>query len=221
MVLIPAGKFTRGCNRFGVQHGAPEHTVFLDSFMIDRHEVTNADFERVFPEHDLRRSIFSKCDLCAASKVSWYEAADYCHLVGKSLPSEAQWEKAAGGKNGCEFPWGAEFDTQNPQGRGGLKLRDESAPVESFPPNKYGVFDMGGNMWEWVSDWYHDYPVTQDIVYNPRGPSYGVMKVRRGGAWSDSIKAMAVGYRDWSYPFSRGFNDIGFRCAINLAPAAE
>ena len=96
MVLIPGGTFKRGCDRFGPQHGAPEQQVHLDGFSIDKYEVTNERFEKIFPEHFLRRSIFSDCDNCPVSKISWYEAADYCHLIGKSLPSEAQWERAAG-----------------------------------------------------------------------------------------------------------------------------
>lgn len=216
MVLIPAGTFKQGCNRFGPQHGAPEHRVYLDAFMIDKYEVTNNHFEEIFSEHAFRRSKFSDCDRCPVSKVSWYEAADYCHLIGKTLPSETQWEKAAGGKNGCEFPWGKPFDKNNPQARGGLKLRDNARPVGSFPANKYGLYDTSGNMWEWVSDWYSNYLNTTEIMYNPRGPGHGIMKVRRGGSWSDSIIAMAAGYRDWTYPLSRGFNDIGFRCAVNL-----
>jgi iron(II)-dependent oxidoreductase len=92
MVLIDGGTFKRGCNRFGPQHGAPEQLVHLDKFSIDKYEVTNEKFEKIFPEHFLRRSIFSDCDQCPVSKISWYEAADYCHLIGKSLPSEAQWE---------------------------------------------------------------------------------------------------------------------------------
>jgi formylglycine-generating enzyme required for sulfatase activity len=100
--------------------------------------------------------------------------------------------------------------------RGGLKLRDKASPVGQYPPNKFGIYDMAGNMWEWVADWFQPYLVTPEVLYNPRGPASGIMKVRRGGSWSDSVKSMATGYRDWSNPSSRSFNDIGFRCAINI-----
>jgi len=216
MVLIPQGTFKRGCNQFGPKHGAPEKKIHLDSFWIDKHEVTNKQFELIFPEHNLRRSVYADCDSCPVSKISWYEAADYCHLVGKSLPSEAQWERAAGNGNGCQFPWGNGFDLMNPLARGGLKLNDNATPVGSFPPNLNGLYDMAGNVWEWVGDWYSVEFYYDDILHNPRGPMSGVMKVRRGGSWSDSVKAMAIAYRDWSNPFSRGFTDIGFRCAINI-----
>ena len=216
MVLIPKGVFKRGCNRFGPQHGAPEQAVHLDSFWIDKYEVTNKKFESIFPEHNLRRSIYGDCDDCPVSKISWYEAADYCHLVGKSLPSEAQWERAAGNGNGCEFPWGNGFDLMSPPARGGLKLHDKAFPVGSFSPNGNGLYDMAGNVWEWGSDWFSIRYYYAETLHNPRGPMSGIMKVRRGGSWSDSVKAMASGYRDWSSPFSRGFTDIGFRCTVNL-----
>ena len=216
MVFIDKGTFKRGCNRFGPQHGAPEQAVHLDSFWIDKYEVTNKKFESIFPEHNLRRSIYGDCDNCPVSKISWYEAADYCHLVGKSLPSEAQWERAAGNGNGCEFPWGNGFDLMDPPARGGLKLHDKALPVGSFPPNRNGLYDMAGNVWEWVSDWFSIRYYHADTLHNPRGPMSGTMKVRRGGSWSDSVRAMASGYRDWSNPFSRGFTDIGFRCTVNL-----
>ncbi len=216
MVMIPAGTFQRGCDRFGLEHGAPAYKVYLSAFMIDKYEVTNKRFEEIMPEHKSRRSQLSACDNCPVSKVTWYEAADYCYLTGKSLPSEAQWEKAAGGAGGCQFSWGKNFDPINPQGRGGLKLKDKAAPVGRYAANKSGIYDMGGNTWEWLADWYSPNYYMNELMYNPRGPLSGVMKVRRGGAWSDSIKAMAVGYRDWSYPFSRNLNDIGFRCVINL-----
>ncbi len=216
MVLISAGTFKRGCDRFGHRHGAPAHLVYIDAYLIDQYEVTNEKFEKVFPEHKLRRSQYSQCDDCPVTKVSWFEAADYCHLKGKSLPSEAQWERAAQLDNGCQFPFGETFDPENPQARGGVKLKDESSPVGSFPPNKKGLYDMAGNVWEWVSDWYSIRYYFREVMYNPRGPRHGIMKVRRGGSWSDSVKAMRTGYRDWSSPFSRGFSDIGFRCAINI-----
>jgi formylglycine-generating enzyme required for sulfatase activity len=216
MVVIPSGKFRMGCNQFGPMHGAPEHWVYLSEFMIDRFEVTNKRFEEIIPDHKRRRSKLSKCDKCPVTNVSWYEAVDYCYLTGKTLPTEAQWEKAAGNGDGCGFPWGYDFDPIHSQGRGGLEMRDKSVPVGTYPANKYGIYDMGGNVWEWVSDWMAPGYQVSEVLINPQGPSSGIMKVRRGGAYSDSIKAMATGYRDWSHPSSRFFSDVGFRCAINI-----
>lgn len=217
MVLIPGGVSERGCDKFGPKHGAPAHTVHLDDFMIDKYEVTNKQFEAIIPEHRLRRSKFSDCDDCPVSKVTWYDATDFCYLTGKTLPTEAQWEKATGAANGCEFPWGPTFSEEQPQAHGGLKLRDKASPVGQYPPNKYGIHDLAGNLWEWTADWFSIYTYHDvDNRYNPRGPLVGDVKVRRGGSWPDSIVSMAAGYRDWSPPFSRSLNDVGFRCVINL-----
>ena len=216
MVPILAGKFRMGCNQFGPMHGAPEHIVFLDTFMIDIFEITNKRYEEVVPDHELRRSVLSDCDNCPVTNVSWYAAADYCYLIGKGLPTEAQWEKAAGNGDGCAFPWGYGFDPVANHARGGLNLRDKSKSVGSSPPNKNGIFDMGGNVWEWVSDWMSAGYQFPEFLHNPKGPSRGIMKVRRGGSYFDDVKAMSTGYRDWSHPSSRYFGDIGFRCVINF-----
>ena len=146
MTLIPAGQFKRGCDQFGPEHGAPSSQVYLDAFMIDIYEVTNQRLETVMPDHKLRRSKSSACDDCPVSKITWYEAADFCHLIGKALPSEAQWEKAAGGKDGCEFSWGPDFNPEKSMARGGLELSDKASPVGSYPANKYCLHDMGGKL---------------------------------------------------------------------------
>ena len=88
--------------------------------------------------------------------------------------------------------------------------------VGSFPPNKNGIHDMAGNVWEWVSDWFSPAYSFPENLYNPKGSSRGVMKVRRGCAYSDSIEAKLTGYRDWSHPTSRDFSDIGFRCVMHI-----
>ena len=215
MVTIPAGKFKMGCNQFGPMHGAPEHFVYVDDFWIDRFEITNNKYEEIIPDHKLRRSKLSHCDECPVTNISWYAAIDYCYLIGKTLPSEAQWEKAAGSGDGCSFTWGYGFDSDKKKGRGGLQMSDKSISVGSYPPNDYGIYDMSGNVWEWVLDWMAPYPESE-LLINPIGPSKGIMKVRRGGAYSDDVKAMTTGYRDWSHPSSRFFSDIGFRCALNI-----
>lgn len=128
MVLIPAGKFQRGCDSLGPEHGAPAHPVYLDAFMIDIYEVTNERLEKVMPDHKLRRSMSSHCDNCPVTKITWYEAADYCHLVGKALPSEAQWERATGAANGCEFPWGPNFDPKKKPGTRRFAIEGQNQP---------------------------------------------------------------------------------------------
>ena len=212
MVLIPAGNFERGCDQLGPEHGAPQHTVYLNPFLIDKFEVTNQRFEEVMPDHKLSRSKLSRCDRCPVSKVTWYEAADYCHLIGKSLPSEAQWEKAAGGNTGCEYPWGPEFDPEKGLAHGKKKLKEGTAKVGSYPPNKYGVFDMAGNLWEWVADWYG--PYTASSKTDPTGPPTGTSRVLRGGSFDDLPYALGGSLRD-RYGYVPGLDNVrlGFRVA--------
>lgn len=216
MIIIPAGKFKMGCDKFGKLHGAPERMVHLSAFMIDKYQVSNKKYENIIPDHKPRRSKLSNCDNCPVTNVSWYGAVDYCYLIGKTLPTEAQWEKASSNGDGCAFPWGDKFDVNANHARGGLKLKSKTTPVGSYSPNVKGLFDMGGNVWEWVSDWMSPAYNFSKSLSNPTGPLSGVMKVRRGGSYSDTIIAMRAGYRDWSYPSSRYFSDIGFRCVINI-----
>jgi len=213
MARIPAGEFTMGADSLGRDHGAPAHKVYLNEFLIDKHEVTNKQFEEKFPDH-IRHKL-SAGDDNPVTRVSWFDAIDYCTAVGKSLPTEAQWEKAARGttKSANDFPWGKEFNAASVHG--GLKLRDGTAPVGSYPANEYGLYDMGGNVWEWTNDWADYYPNTDKTIKNPTGPARGHHKIRRGGAWSDEIKGMKTGWRDWSSPDSSFYADVGFRCAYN------
>ncbi len=142
--------------------------------------------------------------------------------IKKDLPSEAQWEKAAGAEDECSYSWGSESfnntDGQR-QAHAGLSLYDGASEIGQYSPNKYGLYDMAGNVWEWVNDWM-DFGWGKDnsvnkILINPTGPARGHKKVRRGGSWSDDIKALSSGWRDWTAPDARYFSDIGFRCVYN------
>lgn len=160
--------------------------------------------------------------------VSWNDAQAYADWAGKRLPTEAEWEFAARGRlSAAEYAWGDEFI---PQGafqantwQGFFPLHDEgadgfssTAPVGSFPPNRYGLYDIAGNVWEWTHDWFSaDYYRQTAGSADPQGPSSGTEKVIRGGSWLCSAN-YCTGYRvaaRQKTPVDSGLNNLGFRCA--------
>jgi len=224
MVLIEAGYFSMGCNDIKEHNISLEHRVYLDSFFIDPYEVTNVEFEKEFPEHKVRRHPTSACDDCPVTKVSWYDAQEYCKKSGKKLPTEAQWEKAAAAHESCAYSWpGALFKDKSEARnsgfvRGGFELDEGTSVVGSYPPNRYGLYDMLGNVWEWTQDWMGA-QMSSDDQQNPTGVARGHFKVRRGGAWSDDVRGLMVSWRDWSAPDTTFFVDVGFRCAKPQSPS--
>jgi formylglycine-generating enzyme required for sulfatase activity len=203
MVLIPAGPFTMGLLD-GKKDFSPDHTVYLDAFYMDRHEVTNAEYEKLDPSH--RRDPASDCDDCPVVNVSWPDAATYARWMEKRLPTEAEWEKAARGPEGYLYGYGNEFRKELARVEAPAAAR-----VGSSPANGYGVFEMLGNVWEWCADYYGRDYYRESPEENPKGPASGPGRVVRGGSHKDG-KEVHLAVRTWSNAAYR-YRSIGFRCA--------
>ncbi len=221
MVLVPAGEFTMGSPTGDVDE-RPPHQVYLDSFLIDKHEVTVGQYAEFLQQaggnapSDWKTMNQLSHKKRPVSNVDWADAAAYCKWAGKRLPTEAEWEKAARGTDGRLYPWGNEPPTSRHAnyGQSGSINNGALAPVGSFEEGKspYGVYDMAGNVWEWVSDWYdHDY-YKNSPQRNPEGPTTGGFKGIRGGSWNSSVRALRSADRYWDPPTFRSQYSPGFRC---------
>ncbi len=232
LISIPSGDFNMGCyslNNAGFaceSDALPLHTVNLSSYRIDKYEVTNAQYALCVAAGacTLPSSISSSTHTSYYDNptyasypviyVSWNNANNYCTWLGKRLPSEAEWEKAArGGPNDTRlYPWGNL--TANCNLANFNSCVGDTNAVGSYSPgaSPYGVLDMAGNVWEWVNDWYSSTYYSGSPGSNPPGPTTGTYKVLRGGAWNSNSFHLRLTYRNYSTP-NGSYNFIGFRCA--------
>jgi formylglycine-generating enzyme required for sulfatase activity len=181
MVWVPEGEFLMGSE---VYRETPQRKVYLDGYWMYKYEVTVAQYEKFCSETGKLMATAPKwgwIDSHPIVNVSWNDAVDYAKWAGGSLPTEAQWEKAARGMDGREYPWGNQWDGSkcNNSGNGTQPVGSYAAGV-----SPYGCMDMAGNVMEWCSDWYGDHYYKSAPSRNPSGPADGSYRVLRGGCWT-------------------------------------
>jgi serine/threonine-protein kinase len=223
LVYVPAGEFVMGSDR-GASDEKPVHSVYLDAFWIDRTEVTNAMYDKCLKAgqcnpHDSNHSNTRNpyygnliYDDYPVIFVTWEDASAYCAWAGRRLPTEAEWEKAARGTDGREYPWGN--DTPNKILLNYNAEVGDTSKVGSYPnaASPYGALDLAGNAWEWVQDWYSETYYASSATSNPLGPDSGQYRVQRGGSWVIDEHYIRAAARYWAVPLS-AYIYVGFRCA--------
>jgi formylglycine-generating enzyme required for sulfatase activity len=228
MRLVPSGSFYMGSVSLEASpHEQPVSHTYLSRFYMSRCPVTNAQYERFDPKHRAKRASWAD-DNHPVVYVTSVEAINFCHWLTLHekrkyrLPTEAEWEYAARGMDGRNYPWGERLD------RGDLAnfadkhtsfpWRDpviddgwaESSPVGTYPrgASPFGIEDMAGNVWEWCLDFFELYKGKERS--NPRGPMNGAKRVYRGGSWKSRIPSLRTTARGFNLP-NYSSNDVGFR----------
>jgi sulfatase modifying factor 1 len=225
MVQIPEGPFTMGSQDGGPDE-APEHQVFLKGFFIDLKEVTQAEYmrfakmtKRPMPRIEVFEDDQSKLlqPEFAAMSVSWEDAAAYCKWAGKRLPTEAEWEKAGRGEGRRKYSWGDKFVLNAANLDGSEDGYKYLAPPGSFEKGRspYGLYDMTGNVAEWVADSYDEHYYKNSPYRDPKGPEIADLKVVRGGSWRETEHNARLSKR-FAAKYWRTDITIGFRCAADL-----
>jgi sulfatase modifying factor 1 len=227
-VLLPSGTFMMGSPEDEPFRNKDEvlHKVTLSQpFYIQTTEVTEAQWRSL-----MGRKWFGRReggDLPVV-KVSWYDCMEFVEKLNRlgegryRLPTEAEWEYASRAGSQTAYTWGktldcaqAMFANNSADSQDCLEYAkkkglptDGPAPVKSYSPNAWGIYDMHGNVWEWCQDWYGPYPPYP--VTDPKGPSFGSSKVRRGGSWFKGARLCRSANRNFGHPASR-YATLGFR----------
>jgi formylglycine-generating enzyme required for sulfatase activity len=229
MVLIPAGKFIMGSPKDqGEEDEKPQHEVYVESYYIDVHEVTNHAYKKFVDDtghrvpyvdeewampYNWQNGTYPKGKgEYPVVLVSWDDAKAYADYVGERLPTEAEWEKAArGGLVAKSYPWGEGVDETVANYHVSDTAKEYLRPVMSYPPNSFGLYDMAGNIWEWCSDWYDANAYLRKGSKNPQSPEKGYYRVYRGGSWINPAKFLRCSERGRNIPETQSYI-IGFRC---------
>lgn len=227
-VLIPEGAFIMGSplnepHRDGDER---QHQVTISRpFYMQTTEVTVEEWRGLMGE---RFFVQPKGDNVPITGVSWRDIMEFIEGLNTRkegiyrLPTEAEWEYASRAWSSSPYSWGNTIDCRKAMYSNSTGISDECvkyftaiglandqpSPVKSYPPNAWGLYDMHGNAWEWVMDWYNSYP--ESTVIDPGGPEKGSYKVRRGGSWFVSGHMVRSANRDASFPASR-YKTTGFR----------
>jgi iron(II)-dependent oxidoreductase len=224
LILIPGGEFIMGDESLTGEGFIDNwaHKVYVDSFYIDKFEVTNAQYKEFCDATGRNLPEFWNMDVFNSGPafpdypvtgITWADVAAYAKWKGFRLPTEAEWEFAArGGLAGKKYPLGDEMDSSQANY---YPTQGHTLPVGSFPPNGYGLYDMAGNVVEWVYDFYSEDYFRESPYKNPTGPIYGKRRVIRGGGWRSGKSCNSVHFRQSLRPYWVDFN-VGFRCARDL-----
>lgn len=227
MVLIPEGDFLMGTDLRHDDEG-PMHTSYTDSFYADIFEVTNAEYKTFIdntqssdsnghssPEHWEGGSYPTKKGDHPVVFVSWYDANSYCRWNGKRLLTEREWEKAARGTKGETYPWGDDWDME--KSNNPVKESTGTEPVGSYEAgiSPFGLYDMSGNVWEWVDEHYYPHPGSSNL-----SPEYGEKyQLLKGGSWWDcmfySCGISAPTYNRSFFNATTKNQSFGFRCGAD------
>jgi formylglycine-generating enzyme required for sulfatase activity len=222
MALVQAGEFIMGSDTDDDE--MPIHTVYLDNYYVDKFEVTNVLYKACVavsacdkPE-DVSKYNNSQYANHPVVYVDWNMAKAYCEWRSAKLPTESQWEKAARGTDALTYPWGTSIDATFANYLNNIKDTREVGFYQNGR-SVYGVYDLAGNVWEWVADRYGaDYYFTlPPIANNPLGPTIGNDRVIRGGSWNDSANTLRSSNRA-GLNFTAVGPDLGFRCAKDANP---
>ncbi len=217
---VPAGEFVMG-NDAGWAAQKPEHEVDLEAYWIDETEITNqmygrcvqaggcaapSDVSSYTRDQYYPQAAFADYPVV---HVSWADADRYCRWAGRSLPSEAQWEKAARGTDRRLYPWGNSAPGKELLNNFDVSFLEDTVEVGSYPEgvSPYGALDMAGNVWEWTADWFIPYPGGDPAASESYGQVYRLM---RGGSFVDAADATTRYAND---PTLRLY-DYGFRCVL-------